>query len=178
MMESPSLFLLCAHDGFMIGDTVKKHLEHYETTVIIADVLQISEALPSSALVLILTPEVLSVLKSPNAPDLKSVHRKSSTCALFFHDMINFYAVSVQQILNQTIPSFQVWRCYALEKKVRPTVLQILDLVRRWMMRSQIWYLILKFIQIMCGRYVRKKTRCIRTLQSFSFSKLVKYTLS
>lgn len=129
MMESPSLFLLCAHDGFMIADTVKKHLEHYETTVIIADVLQISEALPSSALVLILTPEVLSVLKSPNAPDLKSVYRKSSTCALFFHDMINFYAVSVQQILNQTIPSFQVWRCYALEKKVRPTVLQILDLV-------------------------------------------------
>lgn len=128
-MENPTVFLLYAQDGIKIADTVKKRLEQNETTVHVADVLQINEAFPSSALVLFLTPEMLSLLKSHNAPDLKSVHHKSSTCALFFHDTINFAGDSVQQILNQKIPSFEKWHPYLLEKRVRPTVLQILNLV-------------------------------------------------
>lgn len=129
MMEYPTVFLLYAQDGIKIADTVKKRLEQNETTVYTADVLQISEAFSSSALVLFLTPEMLSVLKSATSPNLKSVHQESSTCALFYHDTINFAGVSVQQILNRKIPSFERWHSYLLEKKVRPTVLQILDLV-------------------------------------------------
>lgn len=128
-MENPIVFLLYAQDGFKIADTVKIRLEQNETTVHVADVLRINEVFPSSALVLFLTPEMLSLLKSPNAPDLKSVHQKSSTCALFFHDMINFAGDSVQQILKQKIPSYDKWNTYLLEKSVRSTVLQILNLV-------------------------------------------------
>lgn len=69
MLDFPVVSLICAHDGTNIADTVKKSLEINETTVLIVDVLQISEAPPSSALVLFLTPGMLSVLKSSYAPE-------------------------------------------------------------------------------------------------------------
>lgn len=129
MMENPTVFLLYAKDGIKIADTVKERLEQNETTVHVADVLKIHDEFPSSLLVLFLTPEMLSLLKSPNAPDLKSVHHKSNKCALFFHDTINFAGDPVQQILNQKVPSYEKWHRFGIEKKVRATVLQILNLI-------------------------------------------------
>lgn len=128
-MENPTVFLLYAKDGINIADKVKERLEQNETTVHVADVLKIHEEFPSSLLVLFLTPEMLSLLKSPNAPDLKSVHHKSNKCALFFHDTINFAGDPVQQILSQNVPSYENWHPFMIEKKVRGTVLQILNLI-------------------------------------------------
>lgn len=128
-MENPTVFLLYAKDGINIADKVKERLEQNETTVHVADVLKIHEEFPSSLLVLFLTPEMLSLLKSPNAPDLKSVHHKSNKCALFFHDTINFAGDPVQQILCQNVPSYENWLPFMIEKKVRGTVLQILNLI-------------------------------------------------
>lgn len=128
-MENPTVFLLYAKDGINIADKVKERLEQNETTVHVADVLKIHEEFPSSLLVLFLTPEMLSLLTSPNAPDLKSVHHKSNKCALFFHDTINFAGDPVQKILSQNVPSYKNWHSFMIEKKVRGTVLQILNLI-------------------------------------------------
>lgn len=154
MMENPTVFLLYAKDGIKIADTVKERLEQNETTVHVADVLKIHDEFPSSLLVLFLTPEMLSLLKSPNAPDLKSVHHKSNKCALFFHDTINFAGDPVQQILNQKVPSYEKWHRFGIEKKVRATVLQILNLIETWMLRFQTLCPTVNFIQMMFGRYV------------------------
>lgn len=129
MVDFPVIFLLFAHDGKKIADTVKKSLEKNETTVHNVDVSQVSEAPPSSVLVLFLTPGMLSVLKSPNAPDLNGVYSKSSMCVLFFHDTINFTGDSVQQLLQQTIPSFQKWSCFPTGNRVLTIVLKILELL-------------------------------------------------
>lgn len=129
MLDFPVIFLLFSHDGKKIADTVKKSLEKNEITVHNVDISQISEAFPSSALVVFLTPVMLSVLKSAHAPDLNSVYNKSSTCALFFHETINYTGDSVQQLLKQTIPSFQKWSCFPTGNKVLTIVLKILELL-------------------------------------------------
>lgn len=129
MLDFPIVSLLCAHDGINIANTVKKSLEKNETKVLIVDVLQISEAPPSSVLVLFLTPGMLSVLKSAHAPDLNSVYNKSSTCALFFHETINFTGDSVQQLLKQTIPSYQKWSCFPTGNRVLTIILKIIELL-------------------------------------------------
>lgn len=129
MLDFPIVSLLCAHDGINIANTVKKSLEKNETKVLIVDVLQISEAPPFSVLVLFLTPGMLSVMKSSHAPDLNSVYSRSKTCALFFHETINFYGDSIQQLLQQTIPSFTKWGCLPTGKRIRVIVLKIIELI-------------------------------------------------
>lgn len=129
MLDFPVIFLLFAHDGIKIADTVKKGLEKNEITVHSVDISQISEAFTSSALVLFLTPGMLSVLKSAHAPDLNSVYNKRSTCALFFHETINFTGDSVQQLLKQKIPSFKKWSCFPTGNRVLTIILKIIELL-------------------------------------------------
>lgn len=129
MLDFPVIFLLFAHDGIKIADTVKKGLEKNEITVHSVDISQISEAFTSSALVLFLTPGMLSVLKSAHAPNLNSLYNKSSTCALFFHETINFTGDSVQQLLKQKIPSFKKWSCFPTGNRVLTIILKIIQLL-------------------------------------------------
>lgn len=83
-MENPTVFLLYAKDGIKIADTVKERLEQNETTVHVADVLEIHDEFPSSLLVLFLTPEMLSLLKSPKcARSQKCASQKQQMCFIF-----------------------------------------------------------------------------------------------
>ncbi|XP_062607926.1 uncharacterized protein LOC134269739 [Saccostrea cucullata] len=124
-----SVLLVYENDGTHIVDIVSKHLTEYNTKVYTSKLLQIIDPPAYCTTVLILTPGMLSVLKSSSSPDLSHLQHNKSKCALFVHESININSVSVQEILRNNLPSFPEWIVYHFAKKVRPLILQILELI-------------------------------------------------